>query len=223
MRRQGKSLVWNKDDDKITTWGLGSFEANLLLLLRRIEIEQEQAARDSPLEDDNERAQAANSEARKPEQQTLRSIDCLPNFADIERWIVGEVDDDRIETIARGLALLKPTKSLQPTKAEPHGLPMAYKVLKLAQHRQLPDQELPRVPGLLSKLQGDRLEEALADAARRMRASNLRPRVDPENVDRWIGDVDAHRVGAALAFPLTETQIETLLKEVVITDNEEKS
>jgi hypothetical protein len=89
------------------------------------------------------------------------------------------------------------------------------------QHRQVkPDLKLPRTRGLLSKIQADRLGDALADAARRLKGSSLRPRIDPTEVESWLDDeLSATRLGAALAFPLTDGQINRLLKEITIIED----
>jgi CRISPR-associated protein Csx17 len=229
VRVRGETAYWEKEDDKITTWGFGPIEDNLLTLALRSEIEQERdektAARlaESPEEkEDDDDEKLPDKSQSKTQRKTLY---LLPNFQDIAAWIQGDLDDDRLEAIARGLSLLKFSRSLKPVAAQDNELPMAYKLLKVVQHRTILDDEgkllkkLPRVPGLLSKLKGDRLTEALADAARRLRASNLRPRLDALEANRW-GDreLDCDRLGAALAFPLTDEQVKQLFNQIKIQD-----
>ena len=268
VRVRGQMAYWEKDDDKITTWGLGSLEDNLLMLMQRIEIEQEQSEKLSrivvPVEEDDD----DENDSKQPEQakdtskpQVDRSLRFLPKFEDIEAWIRdGTIDDDRLEAIVRGLSLLKFTRATAQVESEGMSeakltlleedglvdpieakdtkekatkrkknqllrdakcLPVDYQLLKLAQHRQVkPDKRLPRVPGLINKLRGDRIQEALADAARRLRSSSLRPRIDPRDVGDWVDpDLTSARLGAALAFPITDEQVATLLEKVCISEN----
>lgn len=228
VRVRGETAYWEKDDDKITIWGFGSLKDNLLTLALRSEIDQERdektAARliQSPIEnEDDDDEKRPDPSQRKTQSKTLY---LLPNFKDVADWIQGDLDDDRLEAIARGLSLLKFSRSIVPIAAKDNELSVAYKFLKVVQHRTILDKEgnlkkLPRVPGLLSKLKGDRLTDALTDAARRLRASDLRPRSDALEVNRW-GDreLDCDRLGAALAFPLTDEQVTQLLKQIQIKD-----
>ncbi|MGI0493192.1 type I-U CRISPR-associated protein Csx17 [Alkalinema pantanalense CENA528] len=226
VRPQGKILVWVKEDeDKITTWQSGSLEDNLLLLMQRTEIEEEQKRNQSKGQSNDRKTDEDEST-----DELMRPRRILPNFQDVQRWIAEDCDDDRLEAIARGLSLLKFPKSSAMTAidAQPQALPMAYRVLKLVQHRnvkpnlELPPVELPPVRGLLGKLAADRLEEALVDAARRLRARNLRPRVDPNNVKPWLADLSSRRLGAALAFPLLDGQITYLLETTQIIDDQDR-
>jgi CRISPR-associated protein Csx17 len=224
VRVRGQTAYWQKDDDHITTWRFGSLEDNLLTLATRIEIEQEQdekaaarltiAVQEEPTEDEEP------VKASSPQSQPLN---LLPNYHDVDCWIRGDVDEEKLEAIARGLSLLSFTRSLEPIESKPRALPMAYKLLKVVQHRQVkPDLKLPRARGLLGKLQADRLADALADAARRLKGSSLRPRIDPTEVEPWLDDeLSATRLGAALAFPLTDGQVNRLLKEITIIENQE--
>jgi len=269
VRVRGSSPSWEKIDDKVTTWSLGSLTDNLLALSLRLEIEQEQAAKTLliPVEDDHDNEEEAN-DSQKSEREAYklikiidRTLDFLPNFSDIAAWINNELDDERLEAIARGLSLLKFTRELtehpsehlsaekqvlleqeelidrvsaRNTKEkdredreinksrESKCLPVAYQLLKLIQHRQVKqDLELPRVPGLIGKLQADRLRDALEAATRRLRASNLRPRLDPVDVENWLDrELDSARLGAALAFPLTDIQVAQILTQITIQEKE---
>ncbi len=213
---RGQKAYWEKDDDKITTWGLGSLEDNLLTLTQRIEIEEEQAEKlgarvDAPVEDlDKEEEQLKESSRNM-------TLNYLPNFKDLEDWIRGDVDDDRLESLARGLSLLKFTRSLEPVSEKSNTLPTEYQLLKVVQHRQIkPDLRLPRVPGLINKLRANRKKEAVEDAERRLRSSSLRPKA----MGDWLDpNFEPSRLGAALAFPITDQQVATLLKQVCISEN----
>ena len=165
---RGHKAYWERDDDKTTTWKLGSLEENLLGLTQRIEIEEEQAEKsgarvDAPMED-------LDKEEEQPKESSRNmTLNYLPNFKDLEDWVRGDVDDDRLESMARGLSLLKFTRSLEPVSAESNTLPIEYQLLKVVQHRQIkPDLRLPRVPGLINKLRANRKKEAVEDAERRL-------------------------------------------------------
>jgi CRISPR-associated protein Csx17 len=226
VRVRGQTAYWEKDDDKITTWRLGSLEDNLLTLAVRQEIETEQAeklmARIPEVSDDDDDQEETTTESR-----SSKTLFLLPNFHDVEAWIRGELDDDRLESIARGLSLLSFTRSLAPKAAKANALPVAYKILKVAQHRQVaPDVRLPRVPGLLGKLTADRKQEAVEDALRRLKASNLNPpsRYDPLDAVDLIDDgLDSARLGAALAFPLIDDQVTQLLKQITVRDQNKEN
>jgi CRISPR-associated protein Csx17 len=234
VRVRGQTAYWQKEDDHITTWRFGSLEDNLLNLAMRREIEQEQdekaAARLSlavqeTSDTDEEIPKAGTLQSNTPKSNPPQSkpLNLLPNHADIDAWIRDELDDDRLEAIARGLSLLSFTRSLEPFAAEENGLSVAYKILKVAQQRpvigQSQAERLPRTRGLINKLQAGRLQEALSDALRRLRSSNQRPRFDPDRSEAWSAGLDPKRLGAALAFPLTEEQVQVLLKEITVIEN----
>ena len=212
---RGHKAYWERDDDKTTTWKLGSLEENLLGLTQRIEIEEEQAEKsgarvDAPMED-------LDKEEEQPKESSRNmTLNYLPNFKDLEDWVRGDVDDDRLESMARGLSLLKFTRSLEPVSAEFNTLPIEYQLLKVVQHRQIkPDLRLPRVPGLINKLRANRKKKAVEDAERRLRSSSLRPKAMADWLDP---NFEPSRLGAALAFPITDQQVATLLKQVCISE-----
>jgi CRISPR-associated protein Csx17 len=208
--RGGRSPTWHKEKDQITTWSLGSLEQNLMSLLLRQEVEQEQQEKDSN----------KSSESLQNNEIHQKTLYLLPNFRDIAAWIRGDLNDELLESIARGLSLLDFSRTLVSyQQPQDNDLPAAYKLLKVVQHRQLIDDDhrcLPRVPGLISKLRADRASEALADAERRLRASDLRPR---RGAATWLdGSISSFRLGAALAFPLTNKQVMDLLQQIQIPD-----
>lgn len=276
VRVRGDRVYWLKeeDDDRFTTWNFGSLVDNLITLVQRSEIEREypektsKNALDVPTENSNE--DDNNQERRREIAQRAAhtELHLLPTFWDISAWLMGDLDDERLEAIARGLSLLKFSRSLAETKEtammaenerqqlenrdltdliealnteeyrqkqlgrskdrSAKNLPMAYKLIKLVHHGvieigengQKIQKELPRVPGLISKLSADRPEEAIADAARRLQSSNLRPRIDPSQPDDWWDrGLDASRIAAALAFPITSKQAAILLAQVSKIDN----
>jgi CRISPR-associated protein Csx17 len=79
------------EDDRVTTWQQGSLRQNLVRWLQRERIEEDRQLKDS--------------EAKGKNIETKNSFTYFANLADINQWILGEVKEERVEVIARGLAL----------------------------------------------------------------------------------------------------------------------
>ncbi len=211
---------WADNDDGITTWQTGSLVKNLISLLKREEIESQ--PRDKQREREPEKKVEPVLEAQKRPAYTLP----LAQMDDVIRWIEGDVDDDRVEAIARGLCLVnlprQSSKSVEPKLP----IPAAYALLAIVHRRTLnsaaleqvdqrhtvaKDLSLPRVPGLLAKLASGDCPTATALAAHRLHASGFRPAIRAgiyEPRDRTL------RIAAALAFPISDWDTARLLKQI---------
>jgi CRISPR-associated protein Csx17 len=179
---------WLENDDGITTWQEGSLVRNLVWLLQREEMEQEQQGIEP-----------------KPPSPPFASL------TDIARWIEEGTDDERLEAIARGLSLVR----LSGEYSIPEGLkwrtPAAYNLLALV-HRRVINEEvtLPRVPELLPRLLAGDCLTATSLASRRLYSSGLRPAVQ----GMYEPPARTLRIAAALAFPISKGSTASLLKQV---------
>lgn len=220
---------WLENDDGITTWQVGTLENNLIALLRRINIEFERSSK--------QQGQNLNTKLETTSSSALAQLD------DILCWIQGDVDDARVEEIARGLSLVKlnerfpydvPIKRSGLSFSTPP-TPIAYALVAVVHHRTLKqdalqtvfrhnplsqDLTLPLVPALLEKLAIGDCYTATRLAARRLYASGLNPAIkegifEPSDLTR--------RIAAALAFPISNTDIARLLKQIQIFDLETNS
>lgn len=216
VRQQGKSRPeWIKDNDGRTIWTAAGLIDNLLNWLQREAIEQD---RDGQEMSEEEKIAA---EGNRP----------FVGLADIEAWLNGDVNLERVEAIARGLCLVRPKRIEidQNFKA----IPADYALLKLAHHRHLvanqvtsvfkqvviaQDLTLPKVPTLLTVLARGDGQKATNLAIARLRSSQLRPALD----DRGIAMSSARTrlVAASLAFPVGAWAIARLLRQVRLLDNE---
>ncbi|MBD2168638.1 type I-U CRISPR-associated protein Csx17 [Calothrix membranacea FACHB-236] len=209
--KQGRN-EWLENDDSITTWQVGTLETNLIALLRRIAIESEQ----------NSKQQEENLNTESKTEWTFPQA----QLDDIVRWIHGDVDDARIEEIARGLSLAKLPQERPKSSLPALPIPTAYALVAIVHHRtlkrdalqkvfqgntQAQDLTLPTVPTLLGKLAVGDCYTATGLAARRLYASGLNPAITDgvfEPSDR------TRRIAAALAFPISDVNIARLLKQI---------
>ena len=179
---------WLENDDGITTWQEGSLVRNLVLLLQREEIEQEQPGIEP-----------------KPPSSPFASL------TDIARWIEEGTDDERLEAIARGLSLVRLSGQYSIPEGFKWRTPAAYNLLALV-HRRVINEEvtLPRVPELLPRLLAGNCLTATSLASRRLYSSGLRPAVQ----GMYEPPARTLRIAAALAFPISKGSTASLLKQV---------
>ncbi len=235
-QKHSLQVLWREDDDNITTWRETTLVDNLISMLRRQDIEQQQWEK-------QEQPEAQSEPERVPVPK--------PPYADLNdilAWIDGKTDDRRLEALARGLSLVwipdgderqqfpwlplyfKSTwKSQFPLLVLP-----AYALAAIAHRRCVDVQQsvannaesveeenannsqvtMPRVPALLTQLAAGRCIKATQLASRRLRASGLRPAISEvyEPRDRTL------RIAAALAFPLSPRDAQQLLRAIQISD-----
>jgi CRISPR-associated protein Csx17 len=214
-----------KDSDAITVWQGGTLTDNLLILLRREEIEAQQGQKQESAQD----ADPTNSHSHSS------SHPATARLRDIQAWIDGTVDDRRLEAIARGLALVKRHRSTQgkDSREEINAVPAAFALLEPVVRRVVPapteegtlskDSKivLPRVSGLWSRLEVGDCQTATELAIRRLRASRFRLAVRPFELRRDR----TRRIAAALAFPIAEETSRQLLDRIcyrIVENKEEK-
>ena len=219
-KRRGKTirLEWAEESDPITTWQQGSLTTNLLRLLQREEIEQQQQSKvESPQSSkDKDSVLLWRPEVASPAQERAQAAmepKAYASLADVASWISGNVDEVRLEAILRGLCLLKIPD--QPVPFEPHlrpDLPPAFGLLANV-HSGLvrwgeKEVAVKRVPNLLGQLMAGDCFSATTLALHRLRADGL-----PIGLDEGIYEPPerTQRMGAALAFPLTLGRREQLL------------
>lgn len=205
-RRGAKFWAWTHASSKVATWMEGaSLDTNLVELLRRRDIEVQQGGSRDRFAD----ALAAGIVERLDGHEVGRPR-VWASLEAVEQFIEGHVDDDRLERLLRGLALIDwaRVRRQSPPKVERVVPPAAFTLLALARESTMPgsDQRFPETPGMLTLAAAGRLREATAMAVRRLRAGGL----------AFVGDAiggpaaQARRVAAALAFPLAPTTLERL-------------
>jgi CRISPR-associated protein Csx17 len=198
VRPKGNDWEWTGNEDGITTWDTGNLVSNLIRWLKREEIEtQPQEKRSSNVSDSSTSSQHVAS------------------LGDVVQWINGDVNDERIEAIARGLSLVKP-QSLRLPSPPALPVPAAYTLAVLIHHRYRPNRDtdnepLPRVPAFLTQLAAGHCYSATTLAIRRLVASGLNPALTEgvyEPGDRTL------RIAAALAFPIANQDLARLLQQI---------
>jgi CRISPR-associated protein Csx17 len=213
VRFQNRYPTWVTVDDGITTWQQGSLVNNLIALLKRASIEAQRFTKQQ---------ESNNSQRDSPMSANLAFPKA--HLDDIVCFINGEVDDVRIISIARGLALVNICKQSQRSRKPNLPIPAAYAFVAISYHRTIrakalqdikaiemeqPDLTLPRVPALLYLLEKGDCVAATKLAAMRLRASGLNPAIR-EGI--YEPRVRTQRIAAALAFPLLDVDIARLLK-----------
>lgn len=217
--RQGSNprfWEWADNEDGITTWTTGDLASNLVAWLKREEIEAQRQEKETA--------------------QSLEPSDTYKPFAaldDVVRWINQDVDDERVEAIARGFSLVNLSQFFELPKPPESPIPVAYSLTKLVHHRQLKreacrkvferdilaqDLTLPRVPSLLAKLAVGDCYTAMNLAIRRLSASGLNPSIVEgvyEPSDRTL------RIASALAFPISDLDLARLFKQIRKPDDKE--
>ena len=215
VRYNGDYKKWDwADPDGITIWQGGSLLDKLLALLQREELESRH----------HKKAQDTSGTNGTP-----RTSERTARLEDIQAWIEGQVDDERLEAIARGLALVNrhphPTSTSTPTEAVPV-TPITFRLLEPVIRRVVTPMteegtpsatdrvELPHVPGLHRRLAAGDCLGATKLAVQRLRASGVHLRVKPlyESPER------TRRIAAALAFPITERDSQALLSHIYYRD-----
>ncbi|WP_084639479.1 type I-U CRISPR-associated protein Csx17 [Geitlerinema sp. PCC 9228] len=245
-QKHSLQVRWREDDDNITTWRETNLVDNLISMLRRQDIEQQQGEKQEG--EKQEQAETQLQEQRVPVPE--------PPYADLKHilaWIDGKTDDRRLEAFARGLSLVWiPDKD---QRQQFHGLPPyfkstwksqfpllvrpAYALVAIAHRRCVDVQQsvannvesaeqvntnhsqvtMPRVPALLTQLAAGRCIKATQLASRRLRASGLRPAIPEvyEPRDR------TRRIAAALAFSLSPRDAQQLLRTIQISDGNDRN
>lgn len=210
--RQKTRPDWSEDDG-ITIWGNRTLVDNLIALLQREEIEAQQREKHEETTLNTPEA----SEISKTQKSKISVTACLE---DIATWINGNVNEERLEQIARGLALIgnhRPVAKIEQTQV----IPAAFSLIEPVFRRVVsaPPTEfdaenskivLPRVPGLLSRLEAGRCLDATKLAVGRLKASRFRLAIRELHEPRER----SRRIAAALAFPISEADSEQLLKQV---------
>ncbi len=229
--RRGAWLPRGQDDGR-TVWTAADLVRNLHALLLRADIERSQTPTISnvPVPEDSH----SDPHAR-PVPQDSRSADARPPvraprdhqprrfaaLADLAAFIAGELDMDRIEALARGLALLDwrsiPTAAPRPTSTT-HP-PAMFAALALALAWCPEGQVLRRSPGMLARAVAGDLPRAVLVALRRLQGYGLRTRPLIAALDAELRrpsrpaarDPLTARLTAALAFPLSSPAHRKLL------------
>ncbi len=204
----GRFWEWADNKDGITTWEAGDLLSNLIGLLKREEIEAQ-------------RRKEANDSQEEPVPYEL-----VAPLDDVVCWINRNVNEERIEAIARGLSLVDLSKSFKLPPLPKLPIPVAYALSAIAHRRRIKreacqkvfgryvlaqDLTLPRVPALLAKLATGDCYTATKLAVQRLYASGLDPAVtegvyEPSN--RTL------RIASALAFPISDLDLARLLKQI---------
>jgi CRISPR-associated protein Csx17 len=207
--RPGKKFIeWLPpiEEDRVTTWQQGSLQQNLVRWLQRERIEEDRQLKDSE-------AKGKNIEAK--DQYTY-----FADLSDINEWILGNINEERVEAIARGLALTRIDRECTQEISTPGTnsfdfMPIAYGILKLVHHRkienrgtELKEKGLKKEPSLLPLLAAGDSIRATQLAIRRLKISGLPPLIaNPILID----NPQLERIAAALAFPIGNYSIDQLI------------
>jgi CRISPR-associated protein Csx17 len=194
------------EEDRVTTWQQGSLRQNLVRWLQRETIEEDRQLKDRDTKADNIEAK--------------NQFTYFAYLSDINQWILGEIDEERVEAIARGLALTKidwacTQEIISPDTNSFDFMPIAYGILKLVHHRkiesrgtELKEKGLKKEPSLLPLLAAGDSIRATQLAIRRLKVSGL-----PPLIANPIDDPRIERIAAALAFPISNYSIDQLIKK----------
>ena len=213
VERKGKRhWSWLPASSKTATWmATASLETNLIELLRRREIEDQQG--------EKRRHQAdawaigiadAREKAGRP--RVWASLADIAAFIDGPR--VSGIDENRLEALVWGLSLIDWARvSPQPSPQDRELPPAGYMLMALARERFLPGSAvelLPSTPGMLANAAAGRLDDATLLAIRRLHGIGLSFPV------RRLGDdrARARRITAALAFPLSPESLAMLEQQL---------
>ena len=189
------------EEDRVTTWQQGSLRKNLVRWLQRESIEEDRQLKDSEAKEEN----------IKEKNQFIY----FANLSDINQWILGDIDEERVEAIARGLALTKIdwkcTQKINQTDISKFDfIPISYGILKLVHHRKIESRELilKKEPSLLPLLTAGDSFRATQLAIRRLKISGL-----PPLIANPIDEPQIERIAAALAFPINSVSIDRLIRK----------
>jgi CRISPR-associated protein Csx17 len=187
------------EEDRVTTWQQGSLRQNLLRWLQRESIEEDRQLKDSEAKGENIKAK---------DRYTY-----FANLSDINQWIIGNIDEERVEEIARGLALTiidraSTQEIVSPGTDSFDFMPIAYGILKLVHHRKINSKkiEIKKEPSILPLLAAGDSIRATQLAIRRLIISGGNPLIiNP------IDEPRLERIAAALAFPIGDYSINKLI------------
>jgi len=195
VEAMGTHAIWTQDDTG-AVWGAGTLTDNLASVLQRRSIDARAAGASHP-------ALASRRYA---------------SLVAIDAFLRGETDDERLEALLHGLALLnwgqRSARFPHTSHLLPPALPRAYALLKLLF---LPDGKLRRhaltdavtirhEPAIVPLLRAGRVTEALDIADRRLRACSLIPFTCQFHVSQ---DAEV-RLAASLLIPITDPAINAL-------------
>ncbi|MEW6745342.1 MAG: type I-U CRISPR-associated protein Csx17 [Planctomycetota bacterium] len=191
------------------TWQAGALENNLLRFLQREEVDLQRARKAA--------ADTQEQDASSPADEQPACRDLLPyaTAEDVKVFIDRHTDDARLETLARGFALIR--RPLQRVADRSADLPLAYRLLVLAHQDSLswtPSSEairIPRTPGVLTKAAAGDMPTATRLASQRLYGEGLIP------VERTVYEpkLRAKRIAAALAFPLSSQQVARFMERTL--------
>ncbi|KIG18937.1 hypothetical protein DB30_06548 [Enhygromyxa salina] len=191
---------WASPGSKTMTWvDTASLVENLLSLLRRREVEDQQRKGRAPHRDAADLGITRDS-------PNVGHPRCWASLADVTAFIDGPevsgIDEQRLEALMSGLSLIDWARvNPRPPRSEYAVPPAGFSLLALAHGLEDPARAghlLPATSGMLANAAAGRLDVASRLAIQRLRASGL-----PFALDR-LGDdrARARRIAAALAFPL---------------------
>ncbi|MDB4731511.1 type I-U CRISPR-associated protein Csx17 [bacterium] len=187
--------------DPSLVWGDGSLVRNMLNVIQRRIID----------------VLKSGKEANKKELQAPLYGYLNASLGDISKFIAGEIDDQRIESLLKGFILIDWSSlskdqwvALQgPQEPKPDA---AYSLLKLCHLNSSIDEKSIRLDPRISHLAiSGKISEATQVASRRLRASGFRPALEQV----YLTGEAAKRTAAALLFPLNESSARQLLKRVI--------
>jgi CRISPR-associated protein Csx17 len=178
--------TWPKIDDGATVFRGGGLIKDLIATSLRIDVERAMGLESCPREVETD-------------------------LDDLARFIDHDVDDDLLEDLIRGCALVG---QLRPRRGgNGRRLPLAFSICALANARELERGmvKVPRTPGLVHHLAAGHMQRASELALRRLRGLGfvLRDRTQLSA----LPDV-TNRIAAALAFPLSPRQLEILTRNL---------
>lgn len=188
--------AWS-DRDGLAVWGTGALERNLIAVAeRRLIFASKRKLDGGPFD------------GRAP-----------ADLASVLAFLWRETDDEKIASLAQGLAWADAPNFISTKATESHPLPFAYALMKpffapIADVRAIEgvprDIRLPVPPGLMARLRSGDVGAAMMLACRRARASGLTISFEPRREDA-VG-VDGPRLLAALLVPIRKIDLRRVLE-----------
>ncbi|MFH1303098.1 MAG: type I-U CRISPR-associated protein Csx17, partial [Planctomycetota bacterium] len=198
-------LKWaDEDNDPSLVWGGGDLIHNLSVVLQRRIVDIMKSGKEGN-----------RSELLVPLSGRLNA-----SLGDISQFIAGTVDDQRIESLLKGLILVDWSNLSTDNRTvlrgpHTHVPNAAYSLLKLCHLSSLSKNTSIRLDPRISRLAiAGKISEATQLASRRLRASGFQPALDEVYL---TGEV-ARRTTAALVFPVNQQASEQLFKHVIRRD-----
>ncbi|QDV20612.1 hypothetical protein Pan153_52880 [Gimesia panareensis] len=198
-------LKWaDEDNDPSLVWGCGNLIRNLSAVLQRRIVDVMKSGKEGN-----------RSDLLAPLSGRLNA-----SLGDISQFIAGTVDDQRIESLLKGLILVDwPNLSADDrTALQGSHTPVpnaAYSLLKLCHLSSLSKNTSIRLDPRISRLAiAGKFSEATKSASRRLRDSGFPPALDEVYL---TGEV-ARRTTAALVFPISQQASERLFNHVIRRD-----